>query len=64
MKYRVNKDKCICCGACQGICDDIFEIDFENGYAVAKDIEVPENLLDDAKTAKENCPTDAIEEAK
>ena len=62
MKFKVDQDKCIGCGACANICNEIFEIDFDEGYAKAKDIEVPEDLKDDAQTAKESCPTGAIEE--
>ena len=39
MKFKVNKDACIGCGACQAICEDVFEIT-DDGYATAKDVEV------------------------
>lgn len=61
MKFEVEKELCIGCGACQAICDDVFEIS-DDGYAVAKDIEVNDDLLDDAKSAMEGCPTGAIKE--
>ena len=32
MKFKVNKDLCIGCGACQAICDEVFRID-DDGLA-------------------------------
>lgn len=62
MKFKVNKDACIGCGACQAICEDVFEIT-DDGYATAKDIEVTdEEVKEDAISAMEGCPTSAIEE--
>ena len=37
MKFKVDKDSCIGCGACQAICGEIFEIN-DDGYATAKDV--------------------------
>lgn len=62
MKFKVNKDACIGCGACQSICEDVFEIT-DDGYATAKDVEVTdEEVKEDAISAMEGCPTSAIEE--
>ena len=62
MKFKVNKDACIGCGACQAICEDVFEIT-DDGYATAKDVEVTdEEVKEDAISAMEGCPTSAIEE--
>ena len=62
MKFKVNKDACIGCGACQAICEDVFEIN-DDGYATAKDVEVTdEEVKEDAISAMEGCPTSAIEE--
>ena len=63
MKLKVNKDLCIGCGACQAICEEIFEIT-DDGYAVAKDEEIKDDIKDDAIEAMEGCPTSAISEAK
>lgn len=60
MKFKVNEDNCICCGACQAICEDVFEISDE-GYAVAKDVEIKdEETKENAISAMEGCPTSAI----
>ena len=51
MKFKVNSEACICCGACAAICEDVFEI---------SDEEVKEQAVE----AMESCPTSAIEEAE
>ena len=43
----------------------VFEISDEEGYAVAKDVEVTdEEIKEQAVEAMESCPTSAIEEAE
>ena len=61
MRYFVN-DTCIGCGLCEGTCPEIFSMSDE-GTAVAKDVDVPEELLEKAAEAKEGWPVGAIEEA-
>ena len=62
MKFKVDDASCIGCGACASICEEVFEIT-DDGYAKAKDEEVTdEYVLERAKEAKENCPTEAIKE--
>jgi len=61
MKVKVNKDLCIGCGACQAIEPTIFEIE-DDGLAIAKDIEIEEEIKENAIDALEGCPTGAIEE--
>ena len=64
MKFKVDKDACIGCGACQAICKDVFEIT-DDGYATAKDVEVKdEEVKENAISAMEGCPTSAITEVK
>lgn len=58
-KLKVLKDLCIGCGACQAICDEVYEIG-EDGLAEVKVTEVKEEVLEDALDALENCPTGAI----
>ena len=59
MKATVNKDACIGCGACTVTCPGVFEIG-EEGTAVAKVAEVPEEEKNAAVEASEGCPTSAI----
>ncbi len=62
MKFIVDKDACIGCGACAATCEEIFEIE-DDGYAKAKDSEVTdEEVKEKAISAMEGCPTSAIHE--
>ena len=59
-KVRVNEN-CIGCGACTGICPEVFDL---NADGLAENIlgdEVPADLEDGAKEAAESCPVEAIE---
>lgn len=62
MKLKVLDDVCIGCGACQAICEDVFEINDE-GIAFVKVDEIPEDKIDEAADAKEGCPVGAIVDA-
>lgn len=62
MKVKVDKDTCIGCGACQAICDKVFEIN-DDGISEVKVKEVSEDLEQDVKDAIESCPVSAIKEA-
>lgn len=62
MKLKVNQEKCIGCGQCVSLTDEkVFNFNDE-GLAESIVSEVPEDQIEAAKTAKENCPTEAIEE--
>ncbi len=64
MKFKVDKDSCIGCGACQAICEEVFEIT-DDGYAIAKDEKIEdEEVKENAISAMEGCPTNAISEVK
>lgn len=57
---KVN-ESCIGCGACTGVCPDVFEI---NDDGVAENIlgdDIPADLMDEVKEAAEGCPVEAIE---
>ncbi len=62
MKVKVDKDTCIGCGACQAICDKVFEIN-DDGISEVKVKEVSEDLEQDVKDAIESCPVSAIKES-
>lgn len=61
MKLKVNKDKCIGCGQCVSICDEVFDFDDDNLAKVIVSA-IPENTEEEANVAKDSCPTGAIEE--
>ena len=64
MKFKVDENACIGCGACQSICDEVFEIS-DDGFAVAKDTKIiDEEIKEKAISAMESCPTSAIHEDK
>ncbi|CCY44842.1 ferredoxin [Clostridium sp. CAG:1193] len=57
--FKVDKEKCIGCGACVGTCDNVFDFDDDNlAYVKNQPNNENENL---AIEAMENCPTNAIE---
>ena len=68
MKIILNKEKCICCGACQAICSKHFEIQEDgkshileskiNKETKNEELEIVEP--DCAKEAAEVCPVQAI----
>lgn len=55
MEIKLDKDKCIGCGACTAVCPDVFDFD-DDGLAKV----IKQELNDDVKTAAEGCPTEAI----
>ena len=61
MELKINKDKCIGCGQCVSLCEDVFDFDDDN---LAKVVESPVSNENEetATEAMENCPTGAIEE--
>ena len=59
MKGRVDKDICIGCGLCPDICPEVFRMD-DDGKAVAADNEIPDDVINSAKEAEQQCPVEAI----
>ena len=59
MKAFVDKDACIGCSLCEGICPKIFKMDGD-GKANASEDEVLEILIKGVKEAKDGCPVGAI----
>ena len=58
MKVTVDRDACIGCGLCAGICPEVFEMDEEN---IAKVIAQPDASTEaSAKEAADSCPVSAI----
>ena len=59
MKGYVDKDVCIGCGLCEGICPKVFKMD-RDGKASASENEILETLIEDTKDAANQCPVEAI----
>ncbi|MCI1734504.1 MAG: ferredoxin [Bacilli bacterium] len=59
-KASVNKDLCIGCGACTGVCPNVFVID-DDGKAKAVVAEVAADDEAAADEAAAGCPVGAIE---
>jgi ferredoxin len=57
MKIKVDREKCIGCGLCASICEQVFALD-KDGKAFVK---VQKNIPC-VKEAIENCPVSAISE--
>jgi len=60
MKVCVDPDVCVGTGSCVSICPQVFEIGDE-GVAVAKMDDIPDELAEACREAVESCPVDAIE---
>ena len=59
MRAFVERDSCIGCEACVGICPEVFSMDDE-GISVAIDGELAADLVESAEEAMECCPVSAI----
>jgi ferredoxin len=59
VKLYVDQDLCISCGACVGICPEVYDWNDDEKAEVIVD-EIPEDLEEEAKEGQEACPTEAI----
>ena len=59
MKVCVDPDICTGCGPCVDVCPEVFELNDE-GIAVVKMKQVPDDLRQTCLEAVESCPTEAI----
>lgn len=60
MKVKVNRNKCIGCGACVSLVPEVFEI--VDGQSKEKISEINDKKLEEAvREAAEICPAGAIE---
>lgn len=59
MKALVDRNACIGCETCVGICPEVFSMDDE-GISVAIDEEIGTDILELAEEAMDDCPVGAI----
>lgn len=60
MKASVDQDGCISCGVCVSMCPDVFQFNEDDKSQSIID-EIPEELVDDAKAARDSCPVSVID---
>lgn len=58
-RIRIDNDICTGHGRCYMLAPDLFETD-DSGYGVVTRSDVPDELLDQAESARQNCPERAI----
>ena len=58
MKITVDLDTCIGCGLCAQMAPDTYEMDGDK--AIVKGGDIPEDKAEEAKSAAEQCPVNAI----
>lgn len=63
MKLKVEKETCIGCGMCTGICPSCFTFD-DDSKAEVTCPEIPADLEESAEEAKNSCPVQAIVDAE
>ena len=54
---KIDQEKCIGCGLCEGMCPNVFELK-DDGKAYVKNLDECKNC--DCKSTAESCPADAI----
>lgn len=59
MKASVNKQTCMFCGMCGGLCPEVFRVD-QDRKSVAMDTELSEELVPAVEYAQSICPTWSI----
>ncbi len=59
MKAKVDKNACVGCGLCEGICPEVFKMNDENIAEVIAD-PVPDDAQASCREAAESCPAEAI----
>ena len=59
-KPNVDLEKCIGCGACASLCDEVFTLEDSTGKIKVKDADYEKNA-ECIKEAVDSCPANAIE---
>ena len=61
MKVKINNEKCLICGMCASMMNEVFDFNDE-GIVVADSSKINEENEEQVKETMENCPVGAIEE--
>lgn len=59
MIAKVDREKCIGCGACTAVCPKVFDLD-DDGIAIVIANPVPPEEEESAQEAADGCPVEAI----
>jgi len=59
MRAIIDEDACTGCGLCEETCPEVFKLN-DDGVATVIVDEIPEDVLESAEEAAENCPVEAI----
>jgi len=59
LKIRIDRARCSGHGRCYTLVPELFEAD-DDGYSLARTVDVPEALEDRARVGAQNCPELAI----
>jgi ferredoxin len=59
MKVKIDKDKCLGCGTCAALYEELFEIG-EDGMSQIKEMNQEKIDKEKVKQAQDSCPTGAI----
>jgi ferredoxin len=63
MKAHIDQEKCTVCASCVAVCPEVFEMKEDGSVGVKdefKDKDIPEELHDKVREAKNMCPTGAV----
>jgi ferredoxin len=58
MKFTVDKEVCVGCGACEAICPEVFKLVDDKSQVILDPVQ--DKIIPTALEAEENCPVQAI----
>jgi ferredoxin len=63
MKVSIDQEKCVVCASCVAVCPEVFEMKDDGSVDVKeeqKGKDIPQELEEKVKEAKDMCPAEAI----